>query len=320
MAMIVDDITIKVEAGKGGDGIVAFNKNLMQLGPSGGSGGNGGNVFFKGIADIGGLNRLKHQKVFKAEDGKTGRQQLNDGTAGKDLIIEVPVGTVIHNLDTEEDREMLSAGEEILAAKGGRGGKGNFHFRSSTNTSPKEFQYGTTGREYRFRLELKLIADVGFIGLPNCGKSSLINELTHARSKVANYPFTTLEPHLGDFYGIIIADIPGLIEGASQGKGLGFKFLRHVERTRILFHLISSESEDVVRDYKTIRAELERYNPLLLEKQEFVFLSKSDLSEDKLLKQRIAKLKKLNPSAETLSIHDPDAMERVRKILSEIKK
>ena len=181
--------------------------------------------------------------------------------------------------------EIIKIGQRVLAAQGGRGGKGNFKFRSPVNTSPTQFQKGIPGENFTIRLELKLIADIGLIGLPNAGKSSLINELTRANSKVANYPFTTLEPNLGVYYELILADIPGLIEGASAGKGLGIKFLRHVERTKILFHLISAESENPARDYKIIKNELVSYSKELAEKTEYLFLSKSDLASEKDIKK-----------------------------------
>ncbi len=316
--MLVDEIKIRIEAGKGGDGIVSFNKNKMTLGPAGGSGGLGGSVYLVGISDLGALNSLRNQKVFKAEAGKRGRHQLNDGTDGKDLTINVPVGTVIHNLTTGVDQEIVQIGQKLLVAKGGRGGKGNFHFRGPHHTSPTKFQYGLPGEIFDFRLELKMIADVGLIGLPNAGKSSLINELTRANSKVANYPFTTLEPHLGVYYDLILADIPGLIEGASDGKGLGIKFLRHVERTKVLFHLVSSESADPVADYTAIRNELGAYNKEMLEKKEYLFLSKTDLIDSTIAKKNLTKLKKLNKNVALLSIHDPDAISSVQKILNKI--
>jgi len=332
--MIIDDLTIRVQAGKGGDGIIAFNKNKGSLGPTGGRGGNGGNILFTAVSDLGALNALRNQKVFKAEDGKNGRHQLNDGTAGEDLIIKVPVGTVIHNLTNGSDHELVKVGEELLSAKGGHGGKGNFLFRGPHNTSPKRFQEGLLGEQFNFHLELKMIADVGIIGLPNVGKSSLLNELTKAKSKIANYHFTTLEPHLGAYYDLILADIPGLIEGASEGKGLGIKFLRHIERTRVLFHLVSAESEDPVKDYKAVRKELGAYNPRtqraeqsshdgnesMLEKDEYLFLSKIDMTDSATIKNKLAKLKKLNKTASILSIHDLDSITSVQKILNKIAK
>lgn len=316
--MLIDDLTIRVISGKGGDGIVAFSGNKMSLGPTGGSGGDGGSVYFEGVSDLSALNRLRNQKVFEAENGFNGRRQLNDGTRGKDLIIQIPVGTVIHNLTTGYDQEIVKIGEQLLAAPGGHGGKGNFHFRDSKNTSPIQFQKGLPGQKLEIRLELKMIADVGIIGLPNAGKSSLLNALTNAKSKVANYHFTTLEPNLGVYYELILADIPGLIEGASQGKGLGIKFLRHVERTRILFHLISAESETPDEDYKTIRQELGSYNKSLLEKKEFLFLSKCDLLDETEITKKINQLKKLNPNAIPLSVNDPDTLTAIKKILNTI--
>ncbi len=314
--MLIDDITIRVMAGNGGNGTVAFNKNKMSLGPTGATGGAGGQIYIEGVSDLGALLRLRHSKVFKAEDGKMGGRQYNDGPTGADLTIQVPVGTVVHNLDTKIDKEVTKIGEKFMVARGGRGGKGNFHFRSSTNTSPKEFQKGEDGEKYTIRLELKLIADVGLIGLPNAGKSSLLNELTRAKSKVANYAFTTLEPNLGVYYDLILADVPGIIEGASAGKGLGVKFLRHVERTNTLFHLLSAESKDPIVDYNIIRNELGAYNPALLEKKEYLFISKSDMVSLAELKKIITKLKKKNSTVVPLSIHDSDSLERVKKILN----
>ncbi len=316
--MLIDDITIKVVAGDGGNGTVAFNKNLMSLGPTGATGGKGGDVYVEGVSDLGALTRLRNAKVFEAGDGEVGGRQYNDGKDGADLIIKVPVGTVVHNLDTKEDVEVTKIGEKVRIAQGGYGGKGNFHFRSSTNTSPKQFKEGKPGDTFKIRLELKLIADVGLIGLPNAGKSSLLNELTKAKSKVANYAFTTLEPHLGVYYDLILADVPGIIEGAAEGKGLGIKFLRHVERTNTLFHLLSAESEDTLHDYKVIRGELGAYNPALLEKKEYLFISKSDMVEPAKLKTMIGQLKKLNPTIAPLSIHDIDSIKKVQKILNDL--
>ena len=316
--MLVDDVKIHIKAGDGGRGAVSFNKIKMSLGPVGGSGGRGGSVYAEGVSNLNALNKFRFKKDISSNDGKDGRGQFRDGVDGEDTIIQVPVGTVVHNLDSGKDTEVVKIGERVLLAKGGRGGKGNFHFRSATNTSPKEFQYGVPGEEFNIRLELKLIADVGFIGLPNVGKSSLLNELTRAQSKVANYPFTTLEPNLGTYYELILADLPGLIEGASYGKGLGVKFLRHVERTRILFHFVSADSVDTVKDYKVIRRELEEYSPELAKKPEYLFLSKSDEAEPKEVKSKLAKLKKLNSTAVAISILDEESLDKVRDTLSKI--
>lgn len=318
--MLIDDVKISVSAGDGGRGAVAFNKNKMSLGPAGGTGGNGGSVYCEGVSDLSVLRQFRFRKDLKAGHGENGRGQFVDGKTGKDLILKVPVGTVIHNLDSDTRQEITSIGECRLVAQGGHGGKGNFHFRAPHRTSPMIFKEGLPGETFNLRLELKLIADVGLIGFPNAGKSSLLNELTRAKSKVANYPFTTLEPNLGVYYELILADIPGLIENASIGKGLGIKFLKHVERTSILFHLISSDSADPKKEYAVIRKELGAYNPALLEKKEFLFLSKSDLVGAAELKKKLAILKKLNPTAIPISIHDSDSLEQVKKILNGIAK
>ena len=316
--MIIDDVKIKITAGHGGKGLVVFNKTKMALGPTGGSGGCGGNIFLQGVSDIGALRQFRFRKDIKAEDGQNGRNQLHDGHDAGDLILLVPVGTVSHNLTTRKTLEITKIGQLELVAKGGKGGRGNFLFRSATNTSPKQFEEGTNGQSFELRLELKMIADVGFVGLPNVGKSSLLNELTAAKSKVANYPFTTLNPNLGVYYDLILADIPGLIEGASTGKGLGIKFLRHVERTKVLFHFVSSDSTDPVGDYKTVRAELSKYNELLLEKNEYIFLSKSDLALPEVILKMVAEFKKVGQKIIPISIIDPDSIESVKKILNNL--
>lgn len=318
--MLVDDVTIRIKAGNGGKGAVAFNKNAMSLGPTGADGGAGGNVIIEGVSDLGSLKQFRNKKEVLAMKGENGKDQFNDGADGKDAIIKVPVGTVVHNLDTQIDFEIIHIGERVLVAKGGMGGKGNFKFRSPRNTSPRRFQPGTPGEGFTLRLELKLIADVGLIGFPNAGKSSLLNALTRASSKVANYPFTTLEPNLGVYHDLILADIPGLIEGASEGKGLGIKFLRHVERTKILFHLVSVESELPGRDYKAVRHELEKYSKTFAEKKEYVFLSKCDLLPEDQLEKKRAELGKATAALQVLSVVDDRGLEQVKKILEQIQR
>ncbi|MFH1036705.1 MAG: GTPase ObgE [Patescibacteria group bacterium] len=318
--MFIDDVTIKVKAGHGGRGVAAFNKTKMSLGPVGSNGGRGGNVYIEGVTDLGALGQFRYRKNMAAEDGENGRSKLYDGAGGKDLVLRVPVGTIVHNLSTGRDFEVVSVGKRFPMAEGGRGGKGNYFFRSSTNVTPLEFQEGLPGEEYTLRLELKLIADVGFVGLPNTGKSSLLNRLTNAKSKVANYPFTTLSPNLGVYYELILADIPGLIEGASGGKGLGIKFLRHIERTKSIFHFISAESVNPVSDYETIRNELGKFGKALLEKQEYVFLSKSDLLSEKEIKEKISDMKGINKEVIPISIIDDESIKKVEEILRDITK
>lgn len=325
--MLIDDVTIRVSAGHGGKGAVAFNKNLMSLGPAGGSGGRGGSVYAIGVSDLSALGQFRFKKEFSAEDGRAGRDQFRDGYDGTDLILKLPVGTIVHNLTTGVDIEIEKIGgnggdkddTRILLAKGGIGGRGNFQFKGPHNTSPRQSDAGRPGESFEMRLELKFIADVGFVGLPNAGKSSMLNVLTRASAKVANYPFTTLEPNLGVYYELILADIPGLIEGSSTGRGLGVRFLRHIERTRILFHFISAESLSPAADYKTIRAELGAYSKTLLKKPEYLFLSKSDLLSAAEIKKRSTVLKKLNSKALAVSTEDPESIKKVKGILNKIK-
>ena len=314
--MLIDDVTVRLEAGHGGHGSVAFNKVRLSQGPTGGDGGRGGSFYFEGVSDINALAFFSGRKVLRAENGKNGRGQFIDGKNGTDMVLKVPAGTRITNQGTGFMQEITEVGERILAAGGGSGGRGNFKFRSSTNTTPKESEDGKKGDIVECHLELRLIADVGLVGLPNAGKSSLLNELTNAKSKVAHYAFTTLEPHLGAYYGRIIADIPGLIEGASSGKGLGVKFLKHIERTKRIFHLISAESEDPVYDYKILRRELEIYNPELAKKEEQVFLTKSDSVSSEKLETSLRALEDDGVKAIPISVLDAESLEPVKRLLS----
>lgn len=324
--MLTDEVKIKIMAGKGGDGIVTFDKVKMSLGPTGGRGGNGGNVYFEGTSNLAALNKYRGKREWWAEDGKQGKGNRSDGQEGKDLFLTVPVGTVAHNLDTQEDIEIMEPGQKIMAAEGGLGGRGNFYFRGPKNTTPKKAEEGKPGQQFNFLLELRLIADMGLIGLPNAGKSSLLNVLTKADIKVANYPFTTLEPNLGVFEGKILADIPGLIEGASAGKGLGIKFLKHIQRTKVLAHCLSLESDDIVRDYKVLWHELNNFNPEMSKKKEIIILTKADLLNSQNISEKIKEIKKMldqkGKKTKTffVSIYDQKSLQNLKEnIKSELK-
>jgi GTP-binding protein len=290
----VDEITLSVKAGNGGDGVVRWlqQRGNPRGGPAGGNGGRGSNVYARAIRDINILSRYRGNNSFVGENGGEGKKTSQHGKNGDDLFINLPIGSVVTNTTDGESFELLKDGQEELMASGGYGGLGNEHFKSSTNVVPKQWTPGKQGEESDFDIQLSLIADAGFIGLPNAGKSSLLNALTRASAKVGSYQFTTLDPNLGDFYGYVLADIPGIIEGASEGKGLGHKFLKHVTRTKVLIHCISLESEDVVSDYKTIRNELITYNEELGDKKEIVVLTKTDLVDEKTQKDVYKKLSK----------------------------
>ena len=317
--MLIDELTVTIKAGDGGNGAVAFNKVKLSRGPTGADGGNGGSVYFEGTGDINALMVFASRKEIEAERGRDGRGQFLDGRKGEDYILKVPTGTTVTNLETNFSQNIEEVGQRILAAGGGIGGRGNFKFRSATNTTPMEHEDGTKGDVATYKISLRLIADVGLVGLPNAGKSTLLNELTAAKSRIANYAFTTLEPHLGSYYGVILADIPGIIEGASGGKGLGVKFLKHIERTKVLFHLIAADSDDVVRDYKVIHKELETYNPGLTKKTEHVFLTKTDSATPEEVKEKLAALKKAGIKAIPISVLEPESLQEVKKILNKIK-
>lgn len=316
--MFIDEVSLKVSGGNGGKGDVAFNKNKNSRGPVGGRGGDGGSVYFEGVSNLSALSQFQYKKEVKGQNGQDGRDQYRDGAKAPDLIVKIPIGTLVHNIENKTTFEVIKVDQKILVAKGGPGGRGNFHFKSSLNTTPMEFEYGHPGQKLNLKLEMKLIADVGLVGLPNVGKSSLLVSLTKAKSKIANYNFTTLEPHLGSYYGLILADVPGLIEGASKGKGLGHKFLRHIERTRTLFHLISAESKDPLKDYQVIRNELKSYNPELLKKPEYVFLSKSDAVTQKGLEEKIRALKKAGFKPQPLSVIDDTSLTAIKKLLNQL--
>ncbi len=312
--MIIDEAVITIKAGDGGDGCVSFRreKYVTKGGPDGGNGGNGGDMYIEGVADLSALKRFRYQKEFAADDGGRGMPKKMSGKNGKDLLLKIPVGTLMTDERSGEQWDITYTDEPLMIAGGGKGGRGNWHFRSPANTTPKQFERGGWGQKRVLNLELRLIADVGFIGLPNAGKSSLLNALTKANAQVANYPFTTLEPNLGVMFGkntkpIIMADIPGLIEGAASGKGLGHKFLRHVRRTKVLVHCISAESLNVARDYQIVRQELQQFDETLLEKKELVVLTKVDLMEGK----KLPTLKKVKVL--TCSIYQPQLLQKLQQ-------
>ena len=313
--MFTDEVKIKVFAGRGGDGVVAFNKVKMSLGPTGGKGGNGGSVYFEGVSNLSALNKYKHKREYYAENGQNGKKDNSEGHRGKDLILTVPIGSVLHDLKNKKELEVVEVGQRLLVASGGIGGRGNFFFRGPSNTSPKERELGKEGEERDFFVELRFIADIGLIGLPSAGKSSLLNELTASKAKVGSYDFTTLEPNLGVMDGIILADIPGLIEGASEGRGLGMKFLRHIQRTKILVHCISLESLDLEKDYQIIRKELKKYSESLVKKRELVLFTKTDLVEGKSIDGKIEKMRQINPEVLCVSIHNQDQLEELKRYL-----
>ncbi len=282
----LDHIKVHIKAGKGGDGVVRWRheKFISKGGPSGGNGGRGGSVYVKGTRAMHTLSRYAHQKHFEAGNGGPGEDRSRQGRQGEDLVIELPVGSIVKNLSTEKSVSLEEEGQKELILTGGKGGHGNEYFKSSVNTTPKQSTEGALGEEAYFNIELELFADVGLVGLPNAGKSSLLNIITNAEAKVGDYAFTTLDPNLGDFYGYIIADIPGLIEGAAEGRGLGHKFLKHIRRTKMLLHLISVENKDEIKNiYDTIRNELKQFDPSLLEKFEVIVLTKADLIDEKTL-------------------------------------
>ena len=308
--MFIDQVEIHLKSGKGGDGMVHFHREkfIPRGGPDGGDGGKGGDVIFEVKATLNTLSSFRQNQRFKAEDGENGGPSQMTGRNGKDLIISVPPGTVIFEADTGEViGDLTERGQRLIVLKGGRGGRGNQHFATSRNQVPRTAEKGAPAEEKRVRLELRLIADIGLIGVPSAGKSTLLSVLTNAKPKIASYPFTTLEPNLGvanidDNTTVVLADIPGLIEGASQGAGLGHDFLRHIQRTRVLIHLLDGLSEDPVADYSQINSELALFDPNLAKKPQVVALNKIDQPE---VQERLAeiekKFKKLNVDLMTIS-------------------
>ncbi len=286
----VDYIKVHIASGKGGQGSTHLRREkfVPKGGPDGGDGGRGGHIIFQGNKNLWTLFHLKFKRHFSAGHGGSGGKQTSTGADGEDIIVEVPLGTVIKDSETGLVlKEITEDLEKFIAAKGGKGGMGNAHFKSATNQTPRYAQTGLPGEEKNLTLEMKILADVGLVGFPNAGKSTLLSVLSAAKPKIADYPFTTLKPNLGivgyrDYQSFVMADIPGIIEGAAEGKGLGHYFLRHIERNSILLFLIPADADDLRKEYDILVDELRRYNPELLDKQRIVAVSKADLLDEEL--------------------------------------
>lgn len=313
----IDELQLHLKAGDGGDGVERWRHEKFKpyAGPGGGNGGRGGNVLVRAVGDLNILKKYSGVKDLHAKDGGDGG---NDGDRGKwedDLVIEVPRGTVLTNLTTREVFRVDNVGDEAMILEGGKGGLGNEHFKSSRNTSPTETTPGEKGEEADFVMEVELFAEFGLIGIPSAGKSSLLNALTGAKSRIAAYEFTTLEPHLGDMFGHVVADIPGLIRGASEGKGLGHKFLRHIRRTRVLLHCVACNAENPEDTYETIREELEKFDSELLKKHEIIILTKRDEVSDEEYERVRDTMVKHSSSIFSTSILDDESIKTLRDAL-----
>jgi GTP-binding protein len=315
--MFVDSLTISAAAGDGGNGVTRWRHEKFKpmAGPSGGNGGRGGSVFLRAVRDVNLLASYTGDKTFEAERGQDGMGGSKFGKNGEDCYIDVPVGSVVTDLERERTYELLTEGETVRILKGGSGGIGNEQFKSATNRSPEESTKGRKGERGEFRIDLSLVVDVGLIGQPNAGKSTLLNTLTNAHAKVGTYPFTTLEPHLGDLYGFVLADIPGLIAGAAEGKGLGHTFLRHVTRTKMLLHLVSLESEDALDRYYTIRKELSSYAKDLVEKEEWVIFTKKDLADTTYIETLVKEIDKIGKRVFVISAETGEGVKELQDSL-----
>ncbi len=325
--MFVDLAQVKLKAGDGGNGVVSFRheKFIDRGGPDGGDGGKGGDVVLAASRNQNTLASFRFQKELKADSGNAGSKRRKHGRNGADLVVAVPVGTSVLAEDGTALADLTEDGQQLIIARGGQGGFGNAHFVSSTRQAPRVAEKGEKGDELTVTLELKMIADVGLIGLPNAGKSTLLSVISNARPEIANYPFTTLTPNLGvadidNKTSLLFADIPGLIEGASEGKGLGDEFLRHVERTRVLLHLIDAYHDDISGAYKTIQAELAAYKVNLSDKPQLVVLTKIDGLDAEIVADRLSELKKLVPKSTPLYAISAQSKTGLKELLFAVKK
>lgn len=323
---LIDEIEIKAEAGEGGDGVVRWRREkfIDKGGPNGGDGGKGGDVYAIAIPDVFVLANYKAKRHLAAGRGADGMGASKKGADGKDLFLPFPVGSTIFNLDTGSTYELTQIGDKAKILSGGVGGFGNEHYKSSINQAPKRASRGKSGEKGKFKIELSLYADIGLVGFPNAGKSSLLNIITNAKAKVGDYAFTTLDPNLGDFYGHIIADIPGLIEGASAGKGLGTKFLRHIKKTRLIAHLVSFEhaithgTKGMLDAYAAIREELKKYGNGLEHKKEIILLTKSDMVTEEIVERERKKFEKLHKPVCVVSLFNDAEVKSVRDAFARI--
>lgn len=316
---MIDEVTIIVRAGNGGNGAVSFLRNgqTSKGGPDGGNGGNGGDIYIQGTHNETDLHEFQYKKKVLAPDGIAGKKSNLFGRNGEDIVIHVPMGTQVTDLQTDEEFE-VTLETPVLIAKGGIGGKGNTEFKSATNQAPKYAEPGGVGQARQIRLNLKLIASIGLVGLPNAGKSSLLAVLTHAQPKIGAYPFTTLDPNIGMLEGHPIADIPGLIEGASDGKGLGVRFLKHIEKTKILVHCIDSSIANPLEAYNIIRGEFKKYSPVLVDKPEIILLTKTDLIDQATKLKVITSLSKTKREIKTISSFNEEQVKQLRTYLVKI--
>lgn len=325
--MFVDKVEVKVKAGNGGNGIVSFRheKFIDKGGPDGGDGGKGGDVIFVASRNQNTLAAFRYNKLLKAKDGADGGKRKMHGKMGADLVVQLPVGTEVVDEDNKLVVDLTDDNQKFVVAAGGKGGFGNAHFTSSRRQAPRVAEKGELGEDLTLKLELKMIADVGLVGLPNAGKSTLLATVSNARPEIADYPFTTLKPNLGvvdidSKSSLLIADIPGLIEGASKGKGLGDEFLRHIERTSILVHLIDVYSPDIAKSYKTIQEELKSYKINLSKKPQLVVLSKVDGLDKKMVNSKLTELQKAVPASAQLYSISSKSREGISELIYELEK